>query len=114
VARSFCFRFSVAVLIGTTLLHVPIAAWLGTTCALLLAAPSLVLTATTWLLRVKWIVWLAFGALLVIEGGAIAAYLTSDAQTGRLLLTAVAVAASAVQIPIGFLVAAVSYFQNAE
>jgi hypothetical protein len=114
VTRSFCVRFSVAVLIGTTLLHVALGAWLGATCALLLVAPSLVLTATIWLMRIKWIVWLAFGALLVMEGGAVAAYLASDAQTGSLLLTAFAVAASAVQIPIGFLVAVVSYFQKAD
>lgn len=111
---SFCFRFSAGVFIGSLLLHLALGAWLGAACALLLAVPSLVFSGTLWLMRTKWVVWLALGALVVIEGAAVAAYLAWDAATGNVLVTAFAVAASAVQVPIGVLVAVSRYFQNAD
>lgn len=89
-------------------------AWLGAERALLLAVPFLVLSATIWLMRLKWVVWLALVALILIEAGTVAAYVASDAPTRTVLVTAFAIAASAVQVPIGVLVAAARYFQNAE
>lgn len=114
MTSSFCLRFSLAVFVGSVLLHTALVFWLGARPGLLLAAPSMVLAATTWAMRRPWIVWLALTAVSVVEACCVLAYLFAGADNGSIAVTAFAIAASVVQIPIAALVAAVRYFQNAD
>lgn len=114
MTTSFYLRFSLGVLVGSVLLHVALAYLVVPSSALLFAAPSLVLAATAGVMRRKWIVWLALAAVSFVEACCVGAYLFSEPATRSLIVMAFAIAASAVQIPIAALVAAVRYFQSAE
>lgn len=114
MTTSSCLRFSLGVLVGSALVHFALAAWLGTTWGWLLAAPTLVLSVTTWLMRRARIVWFTLGVLLVLEVSAVAVYLSSEASIGSVIVWTFSIAASSVQIPIAALVAAVRYFETAD
>ncbi|HET9931951.1 MAG TPA: hypothetical protein VFQ35_14715 [Polyangiaceae bacterium] len=111
---SFCIRFSVGLLVGTALLHFALAARMGSTNALLLAAPGLVLAGMTWLMRIRWVLWVGLSVLVLLETCALVGYASSDASTRSVIVWAFAIALSSVQLPIGALVAAARYFESAE
>ncbi len=114
MTSSACLRVSLGIFFGTALLHLALGGWLGESYGLLLAAPSLVLSVTTWLMRKARIVWFTLGVLAVLEVAALAVYLSAEASTGNVIVYTFAIAASSVQIPIAALVAAVRYFETAD